>query len=305
MYKVAREASKPRRHEGCQEAHELAVSNIGYWAYSEVVNALCHLDNVAMRVAMKMCLRGRPLFEQILEAWKAAMTAEEKVKQGPSLDGLAISSTGHLQEIMWRWYCSGSSGAAIGDAIWNPACHRSRTRRICPVPAQGEALDFYGFEFLGLSHDQLRVGTWNVLKRKVRVLQAAGVDPSVLDFAAKTHEEVRSQIRATGTPGMGTEQDDAGVTSAFTKGTRAPRRSYRRAAGSTEVTASEVDHRNPRAIDRAAALSAMGEVELAGGRQIFRVRQRLRFTAGIVLRSRWRIGSWSGSTAGTVGPRPS
>jgi len=177
---------------GCID--ELALANIGYWSAHDVVNALCHLDNVTLRVAMKLCLRARPLFEQILAAWKAAMTAEERVRQGPSLDGIVISSAGHLQEIMWRWYCREQSGAAIWEGIWNLHAIEAELEKLPPLPPQREAVDFYGYEFLGLSHDHLRVGTWNVLKRAVGTLQSAGVDQRVLEFAAKTHEDVRAGI---------------------------------------------------------------------------------------------------------------
>lgn len=173
---------------------ELARANIAYWSGSEVVNGLCHLDNVTLRVAMKLCLRARPLFEQILAAWKAAMTAEEKVKQGPALDAIVISSAGHLQEIMWRWYCRAPSAAAIWEGIWNLHAIEAELEKLPPMPSRRESVDFYGYEFLGLSHDHLRVGTWNVLKRQVGVLQSAGVDPRVLEFAAKSHEEVRAGI---------------------------------------------------------------------------------------------------------------
>jgi hypothetical protein len=202
---------------GCID--ELAQANIAYWSGSEVVNALCHLDNVTLRVAMKLCLRVRPLFEQILADWKAAMTSEEKVKQGPSLDGVVISSAGHLQEIMWRWYCSQSSGAAIWDGIWNLHSIEADLEKLPPMPPHTEPVDFYGYEFLGLSHDHLRVGTWNVLKRRAGKLQTVGVGQQVLDFAAMTHEQVRAGIpqeqrSPTGwKPTKSTEE----VTSALTK----------------------------------------------------------------------------------------
>lgn len=174
---------------------ELALANVGYWSFNDLANALCHLDNVAMRIAMKMCLRARPLFEQILEAWEASMTTEERVKHRPALDGLVIKSAGHLQEIIWRWYCSGNSSAAVWDGIWNLHAVEAELDKMPPLPAAGSSLDFYGFAFWGLSHDQLLVGTWDVLSRaKAGVLTTAGVDPRVLDFAGKSHEEVRAQI---------------------------------------------------------------------------------------------------------------
>ena len=95
---------------------QLGLSNSMY--RSGVGKAVCHLDNVALRTAMKLCLRRVGVFEQVLAHWKTTMTALELAKVNPSLESLVHGSTAHLQEIFWGWYCRAPEGQ-IWEGIWN------------------------------------------------------------------------------------------------------------------------------------------------------------------------------------------
>ncbi|MEQ1734959.1 MAG: hypothetical protein ABL886_00850 [Rhodoglobus sp.] len=200
--------------------NELTQANISYWAFSDLANALCHLDNAAMRIAMKLCLRvGQPFFEELLSAWKGAMTAAEKVVRAPSLESLVSSTAGHVQEILWRWYCSEASATAVWDGIWNLHAIEAELDKLPPLAAHGEILDFHGWEFIGQSHDQLRTGTWNVLKRRRTLLAAEEIDQRVRDFAGKTHEAIRAEMptELRAPPGWKRRRTSADANEIFTK----------------------------------------------------------------------------------------
>lgn len=171
---------------------DLAIGNIDYWSSNGLTNALCHLDNVTARVAMKTCLRlGQPFLQSTLEAWRSGMTAKERVRQGPSLDMLVASTCAHVQELLWRWYVSESSATAVWEGIWNlQAIELELDKLPSSAPEQSE-LDLYSLTTLGVSHDHLRNGTWNVTKGSVSTLQTAGVDDRVIAFAEQSHEAVR------------------------------------------------------------------------------------------------------------------
>lgn len=172
--------------------NDLALANIDYWAFNGLANALCHLDNVATRVAMKACLKlGQPFLQEVLQLWRDSMTAAERVKQRPSLDTLVTGTCAHLQEVLWRWYASASSADTVWGGIWNLHAIEAVLDALPPIATGAESPDFYGLSFLGLSHDHLRNGTWNVTQRRTTTLANAGVDRRVLAFARLTHEEVR------------------------------------------------------------------------------------------------------------------
>lgn len=173
---------------GC--INELARANIGYWQGSSVCGPLCHLDNAACRVAMKLCIRvGSEAFEHVVQSWKQCLTPQELAAVAPSLDGIVASSANHLHEILWQWFCSGASKEAIWQGIWDIHAIEAELDKLPPRPRSGQ-LDFYGVQYLGLSWDQLRVGTWNVLRERPGVSAVTGIDQGVLEFIGKSREQV-------------------------------------------------------------------------------------------------------------------
>lgn len=173
--------------------NELALSNMNYWRTGYDM-PLCHLDNAACRVAVKLCLRvGTPHFEEMLDVWKSAMTAEEKAKIAPCLEGLVSSTASHVQEIFWRWYCCKQTGGQIWNGIWDLQAIEAELDKLPPKPSS-QSLDFYGFQFMGRSWDQLRAGTWNVLRQRPGLQCQDGIDPRVLAFAQSSREEVAAGL---------------------------------------------------------------------------------------------------------------
>jgi len=73
--------------------NRLALGNIVSWEKVHITPALRHLDNATSRVSMKLCVRaGTQHFEELLRTWMSFMTAEERAKLSPSLEGI-VSST--------------------------------------------------------------------------------------------------------------------------------------------------------------------------------------------------------------------
>ena len=175
--------------QGC--ISELALANSMYW--SGVVRAVCHLDNVSLRTAMKLCLRHVRLFEQILGQWRGTMTALELAKVNPSLESLVHGSVAHLHEIFWRWY-SREPEQNIWEGIWNLQGIEAEVERLPDPGYRGEELDLHGFAHVGRTFDQLIAGTYNILTRKRHVLKEAEIDPRVLAFVALTREQALATI---------------------------------------------------------------------------------------------------------------
>lgn len=173
---------------------ELGFANSIYW--SGVSNALCHLDNVALRAAMKLCLRNVRVFEKIFDEWKRAMSGQELAKLRPSLEPVIVGSAGHLQEIFWRWYCL-KDEAEVWDGIWNLQALEAEIERLPDPGYTGEVLDFFGLAYVGRPpRDQLIAGTYNVLTRKREVLRQPELDPRLIAFMNLTREQALATIPA-------------------------------------------------------------------------------------------------------------
>jgi hypothetical protein len=130
---------------------------------------------------------GAEVFATIHKEWGKAMTPEERVRKGPSLDGVILSSAGHLHEVLWRWYCSESDDAVIWQGIWDLHAAEEELDKLPPNEALTGDLDARGWEFMGTLRDVLRTGTWNVLRRANAL---DGVDQRVLAFSALSFEDL-------------------------------------------------------------------------------------------------------------------
>ena len=172
---------------------ELAQCNIEYWGEATLSNALCHLDNVAMRVSMKAAARtGSTFFDALTTAWKDAMTPRERVALRPDPATLVFATASHLQEVLWRWYCSKPSPEEIWDGIWNFHVFERALDELPPQPSLTKE-DLIGAEFMGTQCDQLRAGTWNILRRSKRAAHV-GLPSPLMAFIALPHESVVAGI---------------------------------------------------------------------------------------------------------------
>jgi hypothetical protein len=175
----------------------VARSNIVYVDWHPLSNALCHLDNVALRVASRLCARaGGDYLMEIEVERRGAMTPKERIAERPSPEELILPTIGHVQEVFWRRYVSKGSPEEVLEGVW---CLEQLESELAKLPAHnlgGEAFYSAMFEFVGVSHDHLRVGTWNVLRREAEGLRRAGVADDVHAFAQRSHDEIISDDSA-------------------------------------------------------------------------------------------------------------
>jgi hypothetical protein len=181
----------------------LAIGHIRYFDFNPTINALCHLDNIALRLAMKMCLRRVHVFEDILAKWKETMSPLEWAKTAASVDGLVHGATGHLAEILWRGHCREPLDREIWEGIWNLQAIEAEVEKLPDPNYLGPVIDLHCFAHLGHDFDQLIAGTWNILNRKREVLNKSEVDSSVLAFLDLSREEALRRIPAEHRPPEG------------------------------------------------------------------------------------------------------
>jgi hypothetical protein len=176
---------------GC--INELAAENIKYW--SGLSRALCHLDNVCMRVAYKCCTRlAMQFMEELLAEGKRAMNAEQRVGLNPSVAHLMVPSAAHLQEILWRQFSRLQSEREVWEGIWTLQTVEAELDSLPASKYPDGRSDLLFWEFQGRSCDTLRAATWNALNDKVDLLRNAGVTSDILEFAALDWERVSRTI---------------------------------------------------------------------------------------------------------------
>lgn len=177
--------------------NELALQNMSYWS-PHSLPPVCHLDNVACRVATKLCLRvGTAQLKQVLGLGSrpTATTLAERGSSAPQLDTPGQETAAHLHELLWRWSNRAQSREEMLHGIWDLHAIEAELDRL-PPRSGARSLDFQGHQFMGLSWDQLRIGTANVLRDGPGLPTLAGIDPRVVEFARKTRREVTDGIPA-------------------------------------------------------------------------------------------------------------
>jgi hypothetical protein len=176
---------------GC--INELAAENIKYW--SGLSRALCHLDNVCMRVAYKCCTRlAMQFMQELLAEGRRAMNAEQRVGLNPSVAHLMVPSAAHMQEILWRKFAFLQSEKEIWEGIWTLQTVEAELDTLPAVKYPDGDSDLLFWEFQGHSCDHLRAVTWNALNGKIDLLRNAGVGSEILEFASLDREQLSRTI---------------------------------------------------------------------------------------------------------------
>jgi hypothetical protein len=172
--------------------NHVGASNLRYW--SHIHTALCHLDNVAMRVAYKLCTRlGSKYLDALKSEGSKLMSTEDRIGWQPSLATLMGPSVAHAQEILWRKYCRENEGA-IWAGVWTL---QAAEKELDAIPAfsypRGEGDQLF-FEHQGKTICQLRAMTWNALRGRTDVLRARGLSDELASFASLSWDDVRAGI---------------------------------------------------------------------------------------------------------------
>lgn len=173
---------------------ELVKANMTYWVQSPTSNALCHLDNITLRLAKKICIRlGMELLTELTEEKKRVLALEELLKDNPTVAKHMVGLIGFIGEYLWRQFCSGSENE-IWQGIWLLQTIEEMIEKI-PIPKYPDGdSDLLFFESYGKGFDMLCVGTWDVLQHDVDILTKANISNEVINFALLSRNEVIDSI---------------------------------------------------------------------------------------------------------------
>ncbi|MGI1659681.1 MAG: hypothetical protein ACRKFN_11930 [Desulfitobacterium sp.] len=173
---------------------ELVKANITYWAQSPISNALCHLDNVTLRLAKKIGIRiGMEPLTKLIEELKRVLEPEELLKENPSVSKHMVGYIGLLGESLWRKF-SRNLEEEIWQGIWLMQILEEEIDKI-PIPKYPDGnSDLLFFESYGKGFDMLCVGTWDVLHDEIDTLRKTNISNEIINFASLSREEVINSI---------------------------------------------------------------------------------------------------------------
>ncbi|HDR4442758.1 type I restriction enzyme HsdR N-terminal domain-containing protein [Bacillus cereus group sp. BceL101] len=175
--------------------NELALSNIYYGAENELVNALCHLDNVCIRVGYKAALKFS--MDQLIlrvEEDRKTLSIEEKLTRDTSVSANMIPIISISYESLWRIF-SGGLTHNIWNAIWFIQTIERSIDRLPEIEYPKGDGDLLFFKHYGNGFDILMMGTWDFLNiYKNVILENSEIASDIKAFVNLEHEKVMKKI---------------------------------------------------------------------------------------------------------------
>ncbi len=169
----------------------IIADNMSYCSENSLHHALAHLDNTALRVAKKYCARfAAEQIRDTLARMKAAMAAEEWVRNLNRFHALMLHQTQQVADALWDRYAYLSDPDAIWAGVWGLEALEEEIERIPAAPTEPDERDILSLEWYGRTLDMLAMGTHGLLCRYRDGLAAAGAPAAVLDVASRPREDV-------------------------------------------------------------------------------------------------------------------
>jgi hypothetical protein len=125
---------------------------------------------------------------------KSTLSAEDLLRQRPTVARHMGGFIGLLGENFWREFCSLSKAEEIWNGIW---LYEKIENFIDQLPDKkypdGDS-DLLWFDYYGRGFDMLLLGTWDVLHNSVNAMAEKNIRQEILDFAKLESEQILSII---------------------------------------------------------------------------------------------------------------
>jgi hypothetical protein len=179
---------------------EAAVDELGngartYYAHSPLSHALCHLDNAIIRVMYKVERKlGIETLSKALEAQRATMAAEDRLKDTRSVGASVLLQTNAFVFFVWRAFRLASSVDNADLLRWQLEALEESLDALPSGKYPGGDGDITSFGYYGRGFDILHMGSWEWLHRNKDVVKSSQLDPEIKAFAALSHEQALKAI---------------------------------------------------------------------------------------------------------------
>lgn len=169
---------------------EIALSNLTYAKNNELANALCHYENTCCRLAKKISMKlYMDFLSDHVECLKNKMSAEDLLRDKPTVAKEMIKVIEHNAEFLWRLFCSENDEKIIWEAIWSMEDFEKIIDAFPDKSYPDDDSDLLWFESFGKGYDLLFMGTWMFLNDNIDTLKAKNIDEKIIEYASKTRED--------------------------------------------------------------------------------------------------------------------
>ena len=174
---------------------ELVVSNMNYWNNNDLSNALCHLDNASLRIAMKLCKRFfMGSLKELVQSKRHTLSAEDLIKEPPSVAADMMGSVYLLSQFFWGKYSGASSSELVWEGIWNLEVLEVMIEQLPDQAYPKGDGDLMWFQSYGKTFDCLRVGTWDVVRGAAAKFQPSSLSQEASALISLSREDVLKSI---------------------------------------------------------------------------------------------------------------
>ena len=175
------------------ELERLCINNINYWSENGILNALCHLDNISIRLGKRVTLS---LFYNYINNqvnhFNEEMTEEEKLVNPATFSEIVVFYYGRIADLLWDDFHHYSSIEDIWNGIWMCQNAEKQLKKI-PLNENVKNLDeITMFESYGYTFDMYCYGTWSMLRKFPAILST--LSEEIKKFTRTERDNVRFRI---------------------------------------------------------------------------------------------------------------
>lgn len=175
------------------EVERLSSGNINYWSDNDKLNALCHLDNISIRLGRRVALS---LFYDYIEnqvtQFNEEMTEKEKLINPVRFSEIVVFYYGRIADLFWDDLKHYKTVKDIWEGIWLCQVAEKQIKKI-PLNEKVKVLDeITMFESYGGTFDMYCYGTWDILRKFPSIISTLSDD--LKDFTKIERANLRFQI---------------------------------------------------------------------------------------------------------------
>ncbi|KKM61651.1 hypothetical protein LCGC14_1529590 [marine sediment metagenome] len=173
----------------------IALCNLNYWSHDNIQNALCHYENITLRLSKLFSLKF-----YLENAKNARVLLNEKIEK---MTGKKPAFTSDVAELLlyfiqffasyyWEDFVESTTSRKIWQGFWLYQ-HAIELLSSLSIPFYPEGSgDLTNFENYGGTFDMYIYGTWDVLRKHNKIL--SDFNPKLLEFSKLSHKDVRLRI---------------------------------------------------------------------------------------------------------------
>jgi len=175
----------------------IVANNMSYWAASELLFALAHLDNATLRIAKKLRMTfSLQQVQRIMEQEEQTRPKEELLADVRGLTGRMVGLIGQSAAQLWHQFSILPDAESVWKVIWTIEAMELAIEEFPQTDYPPGESDVRFFDSYGHGFDMLCMGTWDLVNRNRDALLLLNPPPAVVDVLNMSREEALTHIPA-------------------------------------------------------------------------------------------------------------